>query len=65
MTKYVLFNKTDGILADEREFDTPAAATIAGEAFRRRFCIQGYYKAADGRRLKPDEIELEVFPNEK
>lgn len=63
---YTLFNKTDGIRADPRSFKTEAAALRAAAEFRDRINrIQGYYAAADGRRLKPNEIELEVITHEK
>lgn len=50
-----LFNSTDGVWADPRSFRTKEQAERAAEEFRGR-----YYLTADGRRIAPTEVELEV-----
>lgn len=59
---FVLFNATDGVPADPRTFKTRAAAEKAKADFPKRFAIQGYYLTADGRRIDPKDVALEVQP---
>lgn len=62
MTGWGLWNATDHVFADPRTFATREQAVEAAAQFRARFKVQGYYKTAEGLRIDPSEVELEVVP---
>lgn len=62
--RFALYNATDAVYAAPQAFDTEREAWAYAQAFRGRFKQQGYYKTAEGWRIDPDEIELEVIPVE-
>jgi hypothetical protein len=61
---FILVNNTDNVLASPDEFPTLGEALEYAEAFRQRYAEQGYYLTADGFRIDPKHIELEVLPAE-
>jgi len=60
----MIFNRTDSIYFDPRTFATQAeaAAAAAAEDHRAAYATQGYYLTADGFRIDPADIELEIVP---
>lgn len=58
--EYMIFNSTDGVLFDPRTFHTVDEATVAAEEHRAAYTRQGYYLTADGLRIDPADIELEI-----
>lgn len=61
MNGFRVWNETDGIHASPNSFPSRASAQKFIDEFRKRFKIQGYYAAADGTRIPPDQVELEII----
>jgi hypothetical protein len=59
-TTYLVYNRTDAILADPRSMSRQEAEEFI-RLFPKRFEQQGYYKTARGLRIPPEEVELEVI----
>jgi len=58
---FILFNATDGILADPRKFKTEGAALVAKQQIVGRIkMLQGYYKTSAGERIAPEDVRFEV-----
>ena len=62
LTGWALWNVTDGVFADPAVYPTKEAAADAAARFPERYRAQGYYKTADGLRIDPREVEIEVVP---
>ena len=58
---YLLWNEEDGLPASPDLFRTETEAREYARAFRARYSRQGYYFAADGRRIAPKDIRLVVL----
>ena len=58
---YLLWNEEDGLPASPNLFRTETEAREYARAFRARYSRQGYYFAADGRRIAPEDIRLVVL----
>ena len=59
-TGFVIYNMTDGVPFDPRTFQTEAEAWAAASEHRAAYGKQGYYLTADGLRIDPAALELEV-----
>jgi hypothetical protein len=59
--RFLVFNATDGIYASPKNF-TKAAGEKFIRQFRQRYAGIGYYATADGRRIAPQDILLELKP---
>lgn len=57
---FMIFNATDGVYFDPRSFPTQEEASEAAEEHRAVYNRQGYYLTADGLRISPDDLELEI-----
>jgi hypothetical protein len=57
-------NRTDEIPAWPEPFETMSEAREFIRAFRARYEEQGYYLTADGLRISPKWVELEIVPVE-
>jgi len=55
----------DGVYFDPRTFASQAEAAAAAEDHRAAYATQGYYLTADGFRIDPADIELEIVPASK
>ncbi len=62
---FVLHNRTDGVPASPDEFESVEAALRYADSFRQRYAAQGYYLTAEGYRIDPEDVELEVLPAEE
>ena len=60
--KYQLFNETDQLFASPEVFGTRKEATACANRLRQRFVAQGYYLAASGVRIRPDEVKFVIVP---
>ena len=58
---YLLWNEEDGLPASPDLFRTEEEARAYARAFRARYEHQGYYLAADWRRIAPEDIRLVVL----
>jgi hypothetical protein len=61
---FMLWNEEDSIPASPDLFRTEAEAREYARAFRARYERQGYYLAADWRRIAPKDIRLVVLAAE-
>lgn len=61
--KYVVFNRTDGIMASRGSFPSKKKANEWIVEFRKRFEVQGYYFTNNMQRIAPADVELEVLPH--
>jgi hypothetical protein len=59
-TTYLVYNRTDAILADPRPMSRQEAEEFI-RLFPKRFERQGYYKTFRGLRIPPEEVELEMI----
>jgi hypothetical protein len=59
---WMIFNSTDSVYFDPRTFGTKEDAAAAAEDHRAAYATQGYYLTADGFRIDPAEIEIEIVP---
>lgn len=57
-----VYNATDGVFFDPRVFATKAEAWAAAEEHRAAYRRQGYYLTADGLRIDPETLDLEIVP---
>ncbi len=60
--EWMIFNSTDSVFFDPRTFATKEDAAAAAEDHRAAYATQGYYLTADGFRIDPADIELEIVP---
>lgn len=61
-TDWMIFNSTDSVYFDPRTFATKEEAAAAAEDHRAAYATQGYYLTADGFRIDPADIEIEIVP---
>ena len=60
---FIVFNKTDGVLASPMVFTTKNAASTWIDKFKERIeNLQGYYLTAKQERISLDDLELEINP---
>lgn len=59
---WMIYNSTDAVYFDPRTFATKETAAAATEDHRAAYATQGYYLTADGFRIDPADIELEIVP---
>ena len=57
--RYQVFNLTDGIWAAPFAMSREDAEMFVRD-FPERYERQGYYRTASGKRIRPDEVELEL-----
>ena len=57
--RYIVMNRTDGILADPRDFNLLDAQRFVKE-FPTRYEAQGYYRNNRGEKVDPKDVELEI-----
>lgn len=60
IVKYLVYNKTDGIMAWPEPFNSPEEAEKFMNSFRERFKFQGYYFTKRMERIDPKDVELEI-----
>jgi len=58
--EYSVYNATDGIYACPFTFESKKEAERFIRSFRERFKAQGYYLTANGNRISPDDVILEI-----
>ena len=63
--KYIVYNKTDGIMASQESFNSPEEAEKFIKSFRERFKFQGYYFTSNMERIDPKDVELEIVTEEE
>ncbi len=59
---WLIYNASDSVYFDPRTFATKEEAWAAAEEHRAAYATQGYYLTADGFRIDPADIELEIVP---
>ena len=59
---YRLWNETDQLFASPLTYKTEKQAKAYADTFRKRIAIQGYYLTVEGKRIKPEEVQLTVVP---
>ncbi len=57
--RYQVFNHTDGIWASPFTMTRKEAEAFVRD-FPERYERQGYYRTASGRRIRPEDVELEL-----
>ena len=57
--RYQVFNRTDGIWAAPFAMTSEEAEAFVRD-FPERYERQGYYRTASGRRIRPEDVELEL-----
>lgn len=59
---FIVFNRTDGIVASLDDFNTKRKASEFIKIFKKRFEKQGYYFTRRMERIPISDVELEIIP---
>jgi hypothetical protein len=66
MTKYIIFNKTDGIIASQNTFPTKKKAESWIKTFKAGIKkVQGYYFTSSRERIPVYAVEFEIIEERK